>query len=167
MIRVVKHDKTLDNAGGFDMRSCPLDRLVFIDRWSGSTFWVETVYEDVFYACGKGEPVRDPPDPSECNGPYRHTILSGALGGEKPQIEMSFVWHVMPASPFAGWSSYMPSDKELKELISDAERLDQSEMPTLGDYRFASIFFGEGTQYFTLNKASVTPDNALVPLVCR
>jgi hypothetical protein len=167
MIRVVKHDKTLDNAGGFDTRSCPLDRLVFIDYSSESSFWVETVYEDVFYLCGTSEPVRDPADPSECNGPYRHTILNGALGGDKPQIKMSFVWHVMPSLPFAGWSSYMPSDEELKQLISDAERLDQSEMPTLGDRTFASIFFGEGAQYFTLNKASVTPEGELIPLVCR
>jgi hypothetical protein len=126
-------------AAQFDIRDCPLDKVTFVDPWTGSTFAVKQVGANQEWLC----PDRENPPSALCSGPfgdlvlegeYRHTTLSDP-------VMMSAVWTVVKAVPCCGWSV-----EEGRSKASGAERfrwMAGADVPTLRDMKFLSIEAGD------------------------
>lgn len=90
------------SAATIDIRSCPLDTVVFVDPWAGGEFAVKRVGTDYLWQCPDGV---EPPDVN-CMGPYGDLVLEGEYrkySGSQPET-MSAIWSVIKGVPCCGWS---------------------------------------------------------------
>lgn len=124
----------------FDMRQCPLDTITFVDPWAGGDFAVTEVGTNYSYLCRSGWQPHAPAG-EECSGPYGELILKGTLrqyAGSESQTAFA-VWNVIKGAPCCWWEAF-PADAE--QSLSSGENfewLEKGNMPTLGEFGFASI----------------------------
>lgn len=151
-------------ATAFDMRDCPLDRVTFLEPWSGTAFTVKTVAQDRFWICGAMR-VPDAEGRGECSGPFGNIALGGTVGpasGEGRMVPVTFVWQVIKGAPCCGWHAYLPDDSGLTDLLSSAAAPDR---PLTLSAISAPVI--ELDEYSHVSDGIEDNFGALVPLVCR
>ncbi|WP_157971164.1 hypothetical protein [Pseudogemmobacter bohemicus] len=146
-------------AAAFDMRDCPLDRVIFVDAWSKTRFAPERIGLDVYYACGPQEALQDdsPGVRSDCYGPYGNIILQGSYPENGDEGHFTAVYSLLKGtSPCCGWSVYPTA--EAGEIEAATTWLNPGEAPKLGDWPFGGITNAWGSSEAL---------DGLVALICR
>lgn len=123
----------------FDMQTCRLDAVTFVDPWDRREFPVERVGTDFYYACGDEETIsHDPADASRCRGPYGDIMLEGSLLQGDRELRFVAVYSVYKSTaPCCGWSVYAAGSPDIEKRVT---WLPKGTAPPLGDWPFASIY---------------------------
>lgn len=133
-------------AAAYDMRSCPLDALTFVNPWSEAEFQPNRVGVKLYYACGPEEKiVTSPTDTADCTGPFGELMLEGIFADNGQETRLLAMYTVYKGtSPCCGWSVFAPGEEP--EIEARAVWLDQGAAPRLGEWPFASIENDWGTR---------------------
>lgn len=125
-------------ASAFDLQSCPLDALTFVDTWTREEFPVARVGTDFYYACGEDEVIsHDPAAADTCRGPYGDLMLEGSVITADREQHYVAVYSVHKGNaPCCGWTVYAAGRPDIERRVT---WLPKGSSPVLGDWPFASI----------------------------
>jgi hypothetical protein len=148
-------------AAGFDMQSCPMDKLTFVDPWTRTEFPVARVGTDFYYACGDDNEIsHDDADATNCRGPYGDIMLEGSVlkGEQEKRLVAVYSIHLNTA-PCCGWAVYDAGRPDLEKRVA---WLEKGNSPSLREWPFASIHNSWGDKSdldgFAALKCAATPD---------
>lgn len=151
----------------FDMRDCPLNRLVFMDYWTGAQFNVEQSFGGLKYICPVegGHIEQDNPGP-DCRR-LGKIHLAGDLvergwNGARNEIAVVATYHRIWGSPCCEW--LLTSEED---FVSNPNNASDLENPMSGNISIRDSGLYPVIEKSDWSDQGLFPTNALVPVICR
>lgn len=142
-----------------DLRDCPLNRLTFLDYWSGAMLEIDRSFGGFKYLCSEGGKVTERTENGEDCRRVGDIHLGGRLDGQPVVATYSVIW----GSPCCSWAM-VPLEVFLSNADNAAAAYRQTDKaPALG----MSGIYPMIEQSPFQGDNDITPINALVPVACR